>query len=113
MMHSHPEKVGRAERATGGSGGSSPRGSTSGVVALCPGALGHAMWTTNRRDGGRWGTWAGVAPAARRAGAQIRPDTTATRLTFDGTRCTGAEVTTAAGTGSAGTAAITAGPGIV
>ena len=32
-----------------------------------------------------------VAPAARAAGAVIRPDTTATRLVFDGTRCTGAE----------------------
>ena len=60
-----------------------------------PGALGHAVWTTNRRDGGRWGTWAGVAPAARAAGAVIRPDTTATRLIFDGTRCTGAAVTIA------------------
>jgi choline dehydrogenase len=58
-----------------------------------PGALGHAMWTTNRRDGGRWGTWAGVVPAARAAGVVIRPDTTAVRLVFDGTRCTGAEVT--------------------
>jgi choline dehydrogenase len=58
-----------------------------------PGALGHAMWTTNRRDGGRWGTWAGVVPAARAAGVDIRPDTTAVRLVFDGTRCTGAEVT--------------------
>jgi len=66
-----------------------------------------------RRDGGRWGTWAGVAPAARRAGARIRPDSTATRLTFDGTRCTGAEVTTAAGTGSSGTEVITAGRVIV
>ena len=58
-----------------------------------PGALGHAMWTTNRRDGGRWGTWAGVVPAARAAGVDIRADTTALRLLFDGTRCTGAEVT--------------------
>jgi choline dehydrogenase len=73
-----------------------------------PGALGHAMWTTNRRDGGRWGTWAGVAPAARRAGAGIRPDTTATRLTIDGTRCTGAQVT-----GPEGTEVITAGRVIV
>ena len=64
-----------------------------------PGALGHAMWTTNRRDGGRWGTWAGVVPAARAAGVAIRPDTTAVRLVFDGTRCTGAEVTA---TGTAG-----------
>jgi choline dehydrogenase len=64
-----------------------------------PGALGHAMWTTNRRDGGRWGTWAGVVPAARAAGVDIRPDTTAVRLVFDGTRCTGAEVT---GPGTAG-----------
>ena len=62
-----------------------------------PGALGHAMWTTNRRDGGRWGTWAGVVPAARAVGVDIRPDTTALRLVFDGTRCTGAEVT---GTGA-------------
>ena len=38
-----------------------------------PGALGYGVWTTNRRDGGRWGTWAGVAPAARRAGVRIRP----------------------------------------
>jgi len=67
-----------------------------------PGALGHAMWTTNRRHGGRWGTWAGVVPAARAAGVVIRPDTTAVRLVFDGTRCTGAEVTAtgAAGPGS-------------
>jgi choline dehydrogenase-like flavoprotein len=57
-----------------------------------PGALGHGMWTTNRRDGGRWGTWAGVVPAARAAGVDIRPDTTAIRLVFDGGRCTGAEV---------------------
>jgi choline dehydrogenase len=64
-----------------------------------PGALGHAMWTTNRRDGGRWGTWAGVVPAARAAGVAIRPDTTAVRLVFDGARCTGAEVTA---TGTAG-----------
>jgi choline dehydrogenase len=63
-----------------------------------PGALGHAMWTTNRRDGGRWGTWAGVVPAARAAGADIRPDTTARRLLFDGPRCTGAEVTGPGGT---------------
>jgi len=59
------------------------------------------MWTTNRRDGGRWGTWAGVVPAARAAGVAIRPDTTAVRLVFDGTRCTGAEVT-AAGTAGPG-----------
>jgi choline dehydrogenase len=65
-----------------------------------PGALGHAMWTTNRRDGGRWGTWAGVAPAARRAGVEIRQDTTATRLAFDGTRCTGALVTSTGVTGT-------------
>jgi len=58
-----------------------------------PGALGYGVWTTNRRDGGRWGTWAGVVPAARRAGVEIRPDTTAQRLVFDGTRCTGADVT--------------------
>ena len=64
-----------------------------------PGTLGHAMWTTNRRDGGRWGTWAGVVPAARAAGVDIRPDTTAIRLVFDGARCTGAEVT---GTGVTG-----------
>jgi len=57
------------------------------------------MWTTNRRDGGRWGTWAGVVPAARAAGVDIRPDTTAIRLVFDGARCTGAEVT---GTGVTG-----------
>ncbi len=58
-----------------------------------PGALGYGVWTTNRRDGGRWGTWAGVAPAARRAGVRIRPDTAAGRLVFDGTRCVGADVT--------------------
>jgi choline dehydrogenase len=57
-----------------------------------PGALGHGVWATNRRDGGRWGTWAGVAPAARSAGVDIRPDTSATRLIFDGERCVGAEV---------------------
>jgi choline dehydrogenase len=57
-----------------------------------PGALGHGVWTTNRRDGGRWGTWAGVAPAARSAGVDIRPDTSASRLIFDGERCVGAEV---------------------
>ena len=73
-----------------------------------PGALGHAVWTTNRRAGGRWGTWAGVAPAARAAGALIRPDTTATRLIFDGTRCTGAEAT-----GAGGREVITAGRVIV
>ena len=58
-----------------------------------PGALGYGVWTTNRRDEGRWGTWAGVVPAARRAGVRIRPDTSARRLVFDGTRCTGADVT--------------------
>jgi choline dehydrogenase len=58
-----------------------------------PGALGYGVWTTNRRDGGRWGTWAGVVPAARQAGVRIRPDTAAGRLVFDGTRCTGADVT--------------------
>jgi choline dehydrogenase len=58
-----------------------------------PGALGYGVWTTNRRDGGRWGTYAGVAPAARQAGAAIRPGTTAGRLVFDGTRCVGADVT--------------------
>jgi choline dehydrogenase-like flavoprotein len=73
-----------------------------------PGALGHAMWTTNRRDGGRWGTWAGVVPAARTAGAEVRADATATRLLFDGTRCTGAEVA-----GSGLTEVITAGRVIV
>lgn len=73
-----------------------------------PGTLGHAMWTTNRRDGGRWGTWAGVAPAARSAGAEIRADTTATRLIFDGTRCTGAEIT-----GPGGTEVVAAGRVIV
>lgn len=73
-----------------------------------PGALGCAMWTTNRRDGGRWGTWAGVVPAARAAGADIRPDITAVRLVFNGTRCTGAEV---AGPGTA--EVITAGRVIV
>ena len=57
-----------------------------------PGALGYGVWTTNRRDGGRWGTWAGVAPAARRAGVRIRPGTAAGRLVFDGTRCTGADI---------------------
>jgi choline dehydrogenase len=73
-----------------------------------PGALGHAVWTTNRRDGGRWGTWAGVAPAARAAGAEIKADTTATRLLFDGTRCTAAELT-----GPGGTEVVTAGRVIV
>ncbi len=63
-----------------------------------PAALGHGMWTTNRHHGGRWGTYAGVAPAARRAGVHIHTDTTATRLTFAGTRCTGAEVSGPAGT---------------
>ncbi|HEX4256945.1 MAG TPA: GMC family oxidoreductase, partial [Streptosporangiaceae bacterium] len=58
-----------------------------------PGALGYGVWTTNRRDGGRWGTYAGVVPAARRAGVRIRPDTAAGRLVFDGSRCVGAEVT--------------------
>ena len=76
-----------------------------------PGALGHAMWTTNRRDGGRWGTWAGVVPAARAAGVDIRPDTTAVRLVFDGARCRGAEVTAAGTTG--GTEVISAGRVIV
>jgi choline dehydrogenase len=76
-----------------------------------PGVLGHAMWTTNRRDGGRWGTWAGVVPAARAAGVDIRPDTTAIRLVFDGTRCTGAEVTSAGG--ASGTQVIKAGRVIV
>jgi choline dehydrogenase len=73
-----------------------------------PGALGHAMWPTNRRDGGRWGTWAGVAPAARRAGVRVRPGTSAVRLVFDGTRCTGAEVD-----GPGGTGVITAGRVII
>jgi choline dehydrogenase len=58
-----------------------------------PGALGYGVWTTNRRDGGRWGTYAGVVPAARRAGVRIRPDTAAGRLVFDGPRCAGADVT--------------------
>src|SRR5207237_10096478 len=58
-----------------------------------PGALGYGVWTSNRRDGGRWGTWAGVVPAARQAGVRIRAATGAQRLVFDGTRCTGAEVT--------------------
>jgi choline dehydrogenase len=58
-----------------------------------PGALGYGVWTTNQRDEGRWGTWAGVVPAARRAGVRIRPDTSAQRLIFDGTRCTGADIT--------------------
>ena len=40
----------------------------------------------------RW-AGAGVAPAARRAGVRIRPDTAAARLVFDGTRCVGADVT--------------------
>lgn len=75
-----------------------------------PGALGHAMWATNRRDGGRWGTWAGVVPAARAAGVDIRADTTAVRLVFDGGRCTGAEVASA---GTAGTQVIRAGRVIV
>ena len=69
-----------------------PPGTRRSRTTTRPGALGHAMWTTNRRDGGRWGTWAGVVPAARAAGVDIRPDTTAVRLVFDGTRCTGAEV---------------------
>jgi choline dehydrogenase len=73
-----------------------------------PGALGYGVWTTNRRDGGRWGTWAGVVPAARQAGVRIRPDTTAGRLVFDGTRCTGADVT-----GPDGPERITAGRVIV
>ena len=73
-----------------------------------PGALGYGVWTTNRRDGGRWGTYAGVVPAARRAGVRIRPDTAAVRLVFDGTRCTGAEVT-----GPDGPEGITAGRVIV
>ena len=62
-----------------------------------PGALGHGMWTTNRRAGGRWGTYAGVAPAACAAGVEIRPNATATSLTFDGVRCTGALVAGANG----------------
>jgi choline dehydrogenase len=78
-----------------------------------PGALGHAMWTTNRRDGGRWGTWAGVVPAARAAGVDIRPDTTALRLVFDGTRCTGAVITSAGVTGTGATEVIRAGRVIV
>jgi len=57
-----------------------------------PGALGYGPWTTNRRAGGRWGTYAGVVPAARQAGVRIRPNTTAERLVFDGTRCVGADV---------------------
>ncbi len=57
-----------------------------------PGALGFGMWTTNRRAGGRWGTWAGVTPAARAAGVTLRADTTATRLVFDASRCIGADV---------------------
>lgn len=73
-----------------------------------PGALGYGVWTTNRRDGGRWGTYAGVVPAARRAGVRIRPDTAAGRLVFDGTRCTGADVT-----GPDGPERITAGRVIV
>jgi choline dehydrogenase len=73
-----------------------------------PGALGYGVWTTNRRDGGRWGTYAGVVPAARRAGVRIRPDTAARRLVFDGTRCTGADVT-----GPDGPERITAGRVIV
>ena len=78
-----------------------------------PGALGHAMWTTNRRDGGRWGTWAGVVPAARAAGVDIRPDTTALRLVFDGTRCTGAVITSAGVAGAGATEVIRAGRVIV
>jgi choline dehydrogenase len=73
-----------------------------------PGALGYGVWTTNRRDGGRWGTYAGVVPAARRAGVRIRPDTAAQRLVFDGTRCSGADVT-----GPDGPERITAGRVIV
>lgn len=78
-----------------------------------PGVLGYAMWTTNRRDGARWGTWAGVAPAARRAGVRIHADTTAIRLTFDGTRCTGALAGRTADTGQAAPEAIRAGRVIV
>jgi choline dehydrogenase-like flavoprotein len=78
-----------------------------------PGALGHAMWTTNRRDGGRWGTWAGVVPAARAAGVDIRPDTTALRLVFDGTRCAGAVITSAGVAGAGATEVIRAGRVIV
>jgi choline dehydrogenase len=78
-----------------------------------PGALGHAMWPTNRRDGGRWGTWAGVVPAARAAGVDIRPDATALRLVFDGTQCTGAEVTGTGTTGTGATEVIRAGRVIV
>jgi choline dehydrogenase len=62
-----------------------------------PGALGYGMWTTNRHEGGRWGTYAGVTPAARAAGVDIRADTTATRLLFDGSRCVGAELLGPAG----------------
>ena len=74
------------------------------------------MWTTNRRDGGRWGTWLGLVPAARAAGVAVRPDTSAVRLVFDGARCTGAEVTATetAGPGSSrseATEVIRAGPG--
>jgi choline dehydrogenase len=73
-----------------------------------PGALGYGAWTTNRRDGGRWGTYAGVVPAARRAGVRIRPGTAAGRLVFDGSRCVGADVT-----GPDGPERITAGRVIV
>ena len=73
-----------------------------------PGALGYGVWTTNRRDGGRWGTWARAAPAARQAGVRIRPDTAAARLVFVGARCTGADVT-----GPDGPERITAGRVIV
>jgi choline dehydrogenase len=73
-----------------------------------PGALGYGVWTTNRRDGGRWGTYAGVVPAARQAGVRIRPDTAAGRLVFDGLRCVGADVT-----GPDGPERITAGRVIV
>lgn len=57
-----------------------------------PGSLGFGMWPTNLRNGARWGTWAGVVPAARAAGVEIRAETTVTRLIFNGTRCLGAEV---------------------
>jgi choline dehydrogenase len=57
-----------------------------------PGALGHGMWTTNRRDGGRWGTWAGVVPAARAAGVDIRTGCTALTLRFSADRCVGADL---------------------
>ena len=57
-----------------------------------PGAFGVGVWPTNRVDGGRWGTHAGVLPLLRDR-VTLRTGTTVLRLVFDGTRCVGAEVT--------------------